>query len=156
MAVTKKTRVTAKSKPKKLAASPGKRSLTLPAKSKRFNHKEIEQKWQKYWLDKKIFEARESEKQKKYVLIEFPYPSGEGLHMGHLRPYVAGDVFSRYLRNKGFEVLYPIGWDAFGLPAENFALKKGVHPKITTVNNIANAKRQLMSWGMRDRKSTRL
>lgn len=85
---------------------------------------------------------------KKYILVEFPYPSGEGLHMGHLRPYVAGDVYSRFLRMKGHAVMYPIGWDAFGLPAENFAIKKGIHPSITTKQNIANAKKQLKSWGV--------
>ncbi|MEK7629820.1 MAG: alpha/beta fold hydrolase [Patescibacteria group bacterium] len=87
-------------------------------------------------------------RRKKYVLIEFPYPSGEGLHMGHLRPYVAGDVYSRYSRMKGYEVMYPIGWDAFGLPAENYAIKNKVHPSVSTAKNIANAKRQLQSWGM--------
>ncbi|MBX4187106.1 MAG: leucine--tRNA ligase [Candidatus Doudnabacteria bacterium] len=114
-----------------------------------YNHKEIEKKWQKYWLDQKINNAADNTtKPKKYVLIEFPYPSGEGLHMGHLRPYLAGDIYSRFMRMNGNNTLYPIGWDAFGLPAENFAIKKGVHPSISTAKNIANAKSQLQSWGM--------
>lgn len=115
----------------------------------KYNHKSIEKKWQKFWSDKKIYlSSNSSKKDKKYVLIEFPYPSGEGLHMGHLRPYVAGDVVSRYFKMSGKNVLYPIGWDAFGLPAENFAIKRGVHPKISTEKNIKNAKRQLKSWGI--------
>lgn len=115
----------------------------------KYNHKEIEKKWQNAWEKERIYQASAaSKKPKKYILIEFPYPSGEGLHMGHLRPYTAGDTYSRYWRMKGFEVLYPIGWDAFGLPAENFAIKNKVHPRISTAKNIDNAKRQLKSWGM--------
>ncbi|OGE76752.1 MAG: hypothetical protein A3C85_02720 [Candidatus Doudnabacteria bacterium RIFCSPHIGHO2_02_FULL_48_21] len=115
---------------------------------KSYEPKKLEQKWQKFWNRKKIYNAKDkSKKPKKYILIEFPYPSGEGLHMGHLRPYVAGDVYSRYQRMHGAEVMYPMGWDAFGLPAENFAIKKGVHPSITTKQNIKNAKRQVQSWG---------
>ncbi|KKU92676.1 MAG: Leucine-tRNA ligase [Candidatus Yanofskybacteria bacterium GW2011_GWC1_48_11] len=115
----------------------------------KYDPSKIEKRWQKYWQEIGIGKAdNNSSKKKKYILTEFPYPSGEGLHMGHLRPYTAGDVYSRFHRMNGFEVLYPIGWDAFGLPAENFALKKGVHPKISTANNIENAKKQLLSWGM--------
>ena len=115
----------------------------------KYNPAKIEAKWQKVWQEKKVFLAKENpKKQKKYVLVEFPYPSGAGLHMGHLRPYVAGDVYSRYLRMQGYEVLYPIGWDAFGLPAENYAIKMGVHPSITTKKNVANAKKQMLSWGL--------
>ncbi|MBI2607827.1 MAG: leucine--tRNA ligase [Candidatus Doudnabacteria bacterium] len=115
----------------------------------KYDHKAIEKKWQDKWEKDEVYKASDtSKKDKKYVLIEFPYPSGEGLHMGHLRPYTAGDVYSRFYRMQEHEVLYPIGWDAFGLPAENFALKKGVHPKISTVKNIENAKKQLQSWGM--------
>src|ERR1700754_1321295 len=105
-----------------------------------YDHKKIEAKWQKFWETKKTFAAKDfSKKEKKFVLVEFPYPSGAGLHMGHLRPYVAADVFSRFHRLRDKEVLFPIGWDAFGLPAENYAIKMGVHPTITTKKNIANA-----------------
>ena len=115
----------------------------------KYNPEKIERKWQRYWETKKFYNAKDkAPKEKKYVLIEFPYPSGEGLHMGHLRPYVAGDTYSRYQRMNGYEVMYPVGWDAFGLPAENFAIKKGIHPKISTVQNIKNAKGQLKSWGL--------
>ncbi|MBU6370472.1 MAG: class I tRNA ligase family protein [Patescibacteria group bacterium] len=114
-----------------------------------YDHSSIEGKWQKIWAEKGVFAADNgSKKPKKYVLIEFPYPSGAGLHMGHMRPYMAGDVVSRYFRMKGFNVLYPIGWDAFGLPAENYAIKHKVHPRISTAENVANAKRQLLSWGV--------
>lgn len=115
----------------------------------KYNPNKIEAKWQKFWATKKPFKAKDfSKKPKKFVLVEFPYPSGAGLHMGHLRPYVAADVYARYHRQKGFEVLFPIGWDAFGLPAENYAIKMGVHPRITTKKNVANAKKQMLSWGL--------
>ncbi len=115
----------------------------------KYNHLKIESKWQKYWAIKKTFLAKDFAKRpKKFVLVEFPYPSGAGLHMGHLRPYVAADVFSRFHRLNGKEVLFPIGWDAFGLPAENYAIKMGVHPSKTTAQNIKNAKRQIQSWGL--------
>src|SRR3989338_4229962 len=115
----------------------------------KYSHKKVESKWQRLWEKQKIYNASDkSKKPKKYVLVEFPYPSGEGLHMGHLRPYTACDTFSRYWRMKGFEVLYPIGWDAFGLPAENYAIKNKVHPRVSTAKNVENAKRQLKSWGM--------
>ncbi len=114
-----------------------------------FDHKKIEKKWQKFWDDQNIYAAKDDDKKpKQYVLIEFPYPSGEGLHMGHLRPYLAGDIYSRFQRMNGHKTLFPIGWDAFGLPAENFAIKKGVHPSVSTAKNIANAKQQLKSWGI--------
>lgn len=114
-----------------------------------YDHKKIEKKWQAFWKAHNTFTANnDSSKEKKYILVEFPYPSGEGLHMGHLRPYTAGDVTSRFYRHQGFETLFPMGWDAFGLPAENYAIKKGVHPRISTEKNVQNAKAQLESWGM--------
>jgi leucyl-tRNA synthetase len=116
---------------------------------KKYNHKKIEAKWQKYWQVKKTFFAKDfSKKPKKYILTEFPYPSGEGLHMGHLRPYVAGDVYARFNRLAGKEVIFPMGWDAFGLPAENYAIKTGVNPAVSTKKNIKNVKRQMQSWGL--------
>ncbi len=116
---------------------------------KKYNFGEIEKKWQEAWEKEELYRADDkSKREKKYVLIEFPYPSGEGLHMGHLRPYVAGDVYSRHLRMCGYEVMYPIGWDAFGLPAENYAIKNGIQPSISTARNVKNAKQQLKSWGM--------
>ncbi len=114
-----------------------------------YDHKSIEAKWQKYWMENHTYSTSDDLiKPKKFVLIEFPYPSGAGLHMGHLRPYVAGDVYSRFLRMQNFETMYPIGWDAFGLPAENYAIKTGIHPKVSTAQNIANTKRQIQSWGI--------
>src|SRR3989338_3876666 len=115
----------------------------------KYNHQKAEKKWHAVWQKEKLAMARDiSKRQKKYVLSEFPFPSGAGLHMGHLRPYVASDVYARHMRAKGFEVLYPMGWDAFGLPAENFAIKHGVHPSISTLQNIKNAKKQIESWGV--------
>ena len=116
---------------------------------KKYDFVKIEKKWQEAWEKEELYRADDnSKKEKKYVLIEFPYPSGEGLHMGHLRPYVAGDVYGRFLRMRGNEVMYPIGWDAFGLPAENYAIKNGVQPAVSTAQNIKNAKQQLKSWGI--------
>lgn len=113
---------------------------------------EIEKKWQSRWLNEKTFAAanppfNEPAPKKAYVLDMFPYPSGVGLHVGHPKGFVASDIFARYLKNKGFNVLHPMGWDAFGLPAENFAIKTGTHPKVTTAANIANYKRQLSMLG---------
>lgn len=116
--------------------------------NKVYDHKIIESKWQKYWEDKKIFEVDNgSKKPKYYCLVEFPYPSGEGLHVGHPRSYTALDIVARKRRMEGYNVLYPIGFDAFGLPAENFAIKTGVHPAVKTEENIANFRRQLKSLG---------
>ena len=108
-----------------------------------------EKKWQEQWLNNKIDQADDfSDKPKKYVLDMFPYPSGAGLHVGHPEGYTATDIYSRYLRLKGFNVLHPMGWDAFGLPAENYAIKTGTHPRITTEANIATFKRQIQSLGL--------
>jgi len=110
--------------------------------------KEIEQKWQKYWEENKTFKAIDfSEKPKYYVLDMFPYPSGAGLHVGHPEGYIASDIMARYKRKKGYNVLHPMGWDAFGLPAENYALQTGTHPKITTEKNIETFRRQIKSFG---------
>jgi leucyl-tRNA synthetase len=114
-----------------------------------YSPKQIESKWQKYWKDNNLYQAEDfSKKPKKYILVEFPYPSGQGLHVGHTRGYSAIDTIVRKKRMEGFNVLFPIGWDAFGLPAENFAIKTGVHPRITTERNIANYKRQMKSLGL--------
>jgi len=114
-----------------------------------YNPQEIEKKWQKYWEEKKFYRAEDSAKKpKKYILVEFPYPSGEGLHVGHCRSYSALDAIARQKRMEGFNVLFPIGWDAFGLPTENYAIKHGIHPSIATEKNVANFKRQLKSLGL--------
>ena len=100
---------------------------------KNYDHKKIELKIQKEWEKKKIFSVSEkSKKPKYYALMEFPYPSGDGLHVGHVRGYTAMDIISRYRRMNGYNTLFPIGWDAFGLPTENYAIKTGIHPKIIT------------------------
>lgn len=115
---------------------------------KKYNPQQIEKKWQDYWAANRIFVARDdSAKPKKYVLVEFPFPSGEGMHMGHVRPYTAADVVARYYRMQNFEVMFPMGWDAFGLPTENYAIKHGKQPKETTAQNIANIKKQFQSIG---------
>ncbi len=114
-----------------------------------YDHKKIEAKWQKYWEEKKLFAAKdESPKPKYYCLIEFPYPSGEGLHVGHPRSYTALDILARKRWMQGYNVLYPIGFDAFGLPSENYAIKTGVHPAVTTQKNIKTFTRQLKSLGL--------
>ena len=113
-----------------------------------YNHKAIEQKWQKVWDDNKAFAATEDySKPKYYALVEFPYPSGQGLHVGHPRPYTALDIVARKRRMQGYNVLYPMGWDAFGLPTENYAIKNKIHPKIVTANNVGRFKEQLRSLG---------
>ena len=112
------------------------------------NHKEIEKKWQKYWEDKKTFKAiTGSDKKPYYILVEFPYPSGSGLHVGHVRSYTAQDALSRMKRMQGYNVLFPMGWDAFGAPAEQYAIKNHIHPKEAVKENIVNFKRQMMDLG---------
>jgi len=114
-----------------------------------YNHKSIESKWQKFWLENQTFKSEDvsSSKPKYYVLDMFPYPSGAGLHVGHALGYVATDIVARYKRMKGFNVLHPMGWDAFGLPAEQYAIKTGTHPKVTTQQNVENFKKQINSLG---------
>lgn len=113
-----------------------------------FSHKEIEPKWQQIWQDTKAFQALEDHSLPKYYcLIEFPYPSGEGLHVGHPRPYTALDIIARKRRLEGYNVLFPIGWDAFGLPTENYAIKTGQHPAVVTRKNIDRFRKQCQSLG---------
>ena len=114
----------------------------------RYNPNSIEKKWQKYWEENKTFKTSDDKsKEKFYALVEFPYPSGQGLHVGHPRAYTALDIVSRKRRMQGYNVLYPMGWDAFGLPTENFAIKNKIRPEIVTENNIKNFKRQMQSIG---------
>ncbi len=114
-----------------------------------YNHIELEKKWQNKWENMGVFNAEnDSNKPKFYALVEFPYPSGQGLHVGHPRSYTGLDIVSRKKRLEGYNVLYPIGWDAFGLPTENFAIKNHIHPKIVTENNIARFRKQLKSLGI--------
>ena len=113
-----------------------------------YNHREVEKKWQKIWDEEKAFAtSKDYSKPKYYALVEFPYPSGQGLHVGHPRPYTAMDIVARKRRMQGYNVLYPMGWDAFGLPTENYAIKNHIHPKIVTKNNVAHFKEQLHSLG---------
>ena len=115
----------------------------------KYNHKEIEKKWQKVWDEKEPFKAKDDFSLKKfYALVEFPYPSGQGLHVGHPRPYTGLDIIARIKRMQGYNVLYPFGWDAFGLPTENYAMKTGRHPKDVTDENIKNFKKQVKSLGI--------
>lgn len=114
----------------------------------RYNHKTVEPKWQKKWQENKTFKAEVNpSKEKYYVLDMFPYPSGAGLHVGHVEGYTATDIVSRYKRQRGFNVLHPMGWDSFGLPAEQYAIRTGTHPADTTKKNIDNFRRQLISLG---------
>lgn len=114
----------------------------------KYDHKAIEAKWQKYWLENKTFKSDvDLAKPKYYVLDMFPYPSGSGLHVGHVEGYTATDIVARHKRQKGFNVLHPMGWDSFGLPAEQYAIRTGTHPAETTKNNIDNFRRQLRSLG---------
>ena len=120
-------------------------------KTTSYPFKDIEKKWQKYWEDNHTYKAVEDEsvpKEKRlYILDMFPYPSGAGLHVGHPEGYTATDIYSRFKRMCGYNVLHPMGFDSFGLPAENYALQTGTHPEITTNKNIENFKRQIKSLG---------
>lgn len=114
----------------------------------KYDHERIEQKWQRYWEEQRLFQAQvDHSKPKYYILDMFPYPSGAGLHVGHVTGYTATDIVARYKRKKGFNVLHPMGWDSFGLPAEQYAIRTGTHPAITTEQNINTYRRQLKSLG---------
>ena len=113
-----------------------------------YNFREIETKWQKYWKQNQTFKAdQDSDKPKFYVLDMFPYPSGAGLHVGHPLGYIASDIYARYKRHKGYNVLHPQGYDSFGLPAEQYAIQTGQHPATTTAKNIDTYRRQLDQMG---------
>src|SRR5947208_12026783 len=117
-----------------------------------YNFTAIEKKWQRYWLENKTFRALDPAEagsmRKSYILDMFPYPSGAGLHVGHPEGYTATDIVSRYLRMQGFNVLHPMGWDAFGLPAEQYAIKTNTHPRVTTEQNIQTFRRQIQMLGL--------
>ena len=115
---------------------------------KNYDHEAIEEKWQKIWEEKQLFRSEtDTSKPKYYILDMFPYPSGSGLHVGHVTGYTATDTIARYKRQKGFNVLHPMGWDSFGLPAEQYAIRTGTHPASTTQNNINTYRRQLKKLG---------
>ena len=115
----------------------------------KYDFKRTEAKWQKIWDEEKTFKTKNDKTMPKfYGLIEFPYPSGAGLHVGHPRSYTAMDIIARYKRMTGHNVMYTMGWDAFGLPTENFAMKNHIHPEIVTKNNVARFKEQLKSLGL--------
>jgi len=117
--------------------------------SEKYNFTAIEKKWQKYWDEHNTFRAgTDYSKPKFYALVEFPYPSGQGLHIGHPRPYTAMDIVSRKRRLEGYNVLFPMGWDAFGLPTENYAIKNKIHPAVVTEKNIEHFKEQLKMLGL--------
>lgn len=115
---------------------------------KRYNPKEIEPRWQAQWAKDKIYEADDaSDRPKRYILEYFPYPSGAAMHVGHVRNYTIGDVLSRVARMQGYNVLHPMGWDAFGLPAENYAIKTGISPQEAITQNTSRFKQQLTQMG---------
>src|SRR3990167_11105091 len=115
----------------------------------KYNHIKIEKKWQKFWEKNKIYKTSDSHAKPKYYILDmFPYPSGAGLHVGHPKGYIAEDIHARYMRMKGHEVLYTMGWDAFGLPTENYAIKVGKSPQEVAEANIKNFKRQVRMLGL--------
>src|SRR5437868_1103874 len=109
----------------------------------KYNPKKIEKKWQNAWFKSTDFKAKNQGKNKCYLLFEFPYPSGDGLHVGHCRPYIGLDLIARKRRMQGENVLFPIGWDAFGLPTENYAIKMGIQPAVATKKNTTTFKKQM-------------
>lgn len=114
----------------------------------KYEPRAIEKKWQRIWKEKKIYKSEIDPKKPKYYILDmFPYPSGAGLHVGHVTGYTGTDILARYKRQKGFNVLHPMGWDSFGLPAEQFAIRTGTHPAVTTKTNIDTYRRQLESLG---------
>ena len=114
----------------------------------KYDPKSIEPKWQQWWEEQRLFAARDDDERPKYYILDmFPYPSGAGLHVGHPEGYTATDILTRYKWMKGFNVLHPMGFDSFGLPAENYAIKTGVHPAKTTADNINNIRKQIKSLG---------
>ena len=116
--------------------------------TERYNPREAEPRWQKYWTENRCFEAAEDTRRPKYYVLEmFPYPSGR-IHMGHVRNYTMGDVIARFRRACGYNVLHPMGWDAFGMPAENAAIERGIHPRSWTYDNIAAMRAQLKAMGL--------
>ena len=115
-----------------------------------YDHKTVEPKWQQRWKDARLHKSDfDPAKPKYYALDMFPYPSGAGLHVGHCEGYTATDIITRWKRMSGWNVLHPMGWDAFGLPAEQYAIQTGVHPRVTTARNTANFRRQLQRIGRR-------
>ena len=119
------------------------------AKTAEYNFKTIETHWQNYWEEAKTFHAVTDSKRAKYWILDmFPYPSGAGLHVGHIEGYTATDILGRYKKAQGFNVLHPMGWDAFGLPAEQHAIATGLHPAINTKNNVDNFRRQMKRVGL--------
>ncbi len=122
---------------------------TITENMQKYNPSKIERKWQKKWYDSNVFKAQNnSRKEKFYLLDEFPYPSGDGLHVGHCRPYIGLDIIARKRRMQGQNVLFPMGWDAFGLPAENYAIKTGIHPALSTKKSIGTFKKQMKNLGL--------
>ena len=116
---------------------------------KKYNPKQIESKWQRYWETKKLYRADDKSKKPKYYQLEtFPYPSAAGLHVGHPKGYIAEDIHARYMRMNGRDVLYTMGWDAFGLPTENYAIKTGKDPRVVTKQNSDTFRRQIKSLGI--------
>lgn len=131
-----------------VASASAEAEASARSSSRAYDHARIEAKWQDYWETHRTFATRRREgKEKKYVLDMFPYPSGAGLHVGHPEGYTASDIMARYWRMRDYDVLHPMGWDSFGLPAEQHAINTGTHPEETTKLNIANFKRQLRSLG---------